>query len=102
VVGEHFTRREAYLANMSSFATPGLAWSAQFSYDILPPDCPPLHDVRSIVETLKKRAFLLKAGVDTWTHFSRHLVHAADLEGVRPARLPHLYASLLAHACNFG
>jgi TnpA family transposase len=40
--------------------------------------------------------------VDTWTHFSRHLVHAADLERVRPARLPHLYASLLAHACNFG
>jgi len=28
--------------------------------------------------------------VDTWTHFSRHLVHAADLERVRPARLPHL------------
>lgn len=40
--------------------------------------------------------------VDAWTHFSRHLVHAADLERVRPARLPHLYASLLAHACNFG
>jgi hypothetical protein len=40
--------------------------------------------------------------VGTWTHFSRHLVHAADLEGVRPALLPHLYASLLAHACNFG
>jgi TnpA family transposase len=40
--------------------------------------------------------------VDTWTHFSRPLVHAADLEGVRPALLPQLYASLLAHACNFG
>jgi hypothetical protein len=40
--------------------------------------------------------------VDSWTHFSQHLVHAANMEGVRPARLPHLYASLLAHACNFG
>ena len=40
--------------------------------------------------------------VDTWTHFSRHFVHAADAEALRPALLPHLYASLLAHACNFG
>jgi hypothetical protein len=40
--------------------------------------------------------------VDTWTHFPRHLVHAADMDGVRPALLPHLYASVLAHACNFG
>ena len=40
--------------------------------------------------------------VDTWTHFSRHFVHAADAEGLRPALLPHFYASLLAHACNFG
>src|SRR5215813_9382177 len=40
--------------------------------------------------------------VDTWTHFSRHFVHAADAAGLRPAVLPHFYASLLAHACNFG
>ena len=40
--------------------------------------------------------------VDTWTHFSRHFVHAADAAGLRPAFLPHFYASLLAHACNFG
>jgi TnpA family transposase len=40
--------------------------------------------------------------VDTWTHFSRHFVHAADADGLRLALLPQLYASLLAHACNFG
>jgi hypothetical protein len=40
--------------------------------------------------------------VDTWTHFSRHFVRAADADGLRPALLPQLYASLLAHACNFG
>jgi TnpA family transposase len=40
--------------------------------------------------------------VDTWTQFSRHFVHAADATGLRPAVLPHFYASLLAHACNFG
>jgi Tn3 transposase DDE domain len=40
--------------------------------------------------------------VDTWTHFSRHFVHAADAGGLRPTLLPQLYASLLAHACNCG
>src|SRR6266571_1781591 len=40
--------------------------------------------------------------VDTWTHFSRHFVHAADAETLRPTLLPHFYASVLAHACNFG
>jgi TnpA family transposase len=40
--------------------------------------------------------------VDTWTRFSRHFVHAADADALRPALLPHFYASVLAHACNFG
>lgn len=40
--------------------------------------------------------------VDTWTHFSRHFVHAADAEPLRPRLLPHFYASVLAYACNFG
>ena len=40
--------------------------------------------------------------VDTWTHFSTHLVHAANGEALRPAFLPYLYASLVAQACNFG
>lgn len=40
--------------------------------------------------------------VDTWTHFSRHLVHAADAEMPRSTHLSPLYASLVAHACNFG
>src|SRR5262249_929994 len=40
--------------------------------------------------------------VDTWTHFSRHFVHAADATALRPALLRHFYASVLAHACNFG
>ena len=40
--------------------------------------------------------------VDTWTHFSRHFVQAADAEALRPTLLPHFYASVLAHACNFG
>jgi hypothetical protein len=40
--------------------------------------------------------------VDTWTRFSRHFVHAADATVLRPALLPHFYASVLAHACNFG
>jgi hypothetical protein len=40
--------------------------------------------------------------VDTWTHLSRHLVHATDVETPRPAHLSPLYASLVAHAWNFG
>lgn len=40
--------------------------------------------------------------VDAWTHFSDHFVHAAGADTLRPTLLPHLYASLLAHACNFG
>jgi TnpA family transposase len=40
--------------------------------------------------------------VDTWTHFSDHFMHAAGTEILRPALLPQLYASILAHACNFG
>jgi TnpA family transposase len=40
--------------------------------------------------------------VDTWTHFSRHFVHAADAEPLRPTLLPYFYASVLAYACNFG
>jgi TnpA family transposase len=40
--------------------------------------------------------------VDAWTHFSDHFVHAASAETRRPTLLPHLYASILAHACNFG
>jgi TnpA family transposase len=40
--------------------------------------------------------------VDTWTHFSTHLVHGANGEPLRPASLPYLYASLTAQACNFG
>lgn len=46
------------------------------------------------------RALLIE--VDTWTHFSDHFVHAAGAETLRPTLLPQLYASLLAHACNFG
>ncbi len=40
--------------------------------------------------------------VDTWTHFSDHFVHAAGADTLRPTLLPHLYASIVAHACNFG
>jgi TnpA family transposase len=40
--------------------------------------------------------------VDTWTHLSRHLLHAADAAMPRPMHLSPLYASLIAHACNFG
>ena len=40
--------------------------------------------------------------VDAWTHFSDHCVHAAGADTLRPTLLPHLYASILAHACNFG
>ncbi len=40
--------------------------------------------------------------VDAWTHFSDHFVHAAGVETLRPTLLPQLYASILAHACNFG
>ncbi|MBV8475858.1 MAG: Tn3 family transposase [Acidobacteria bacterium] len=40
--------------------------------------------------------------VDAWTHFSDHFVHAAGAEMLRPPLRPHLYASILAHACNFG
>jgi len=40
--------------------------------------------------------------VDAWTHCSDHFIHAAGAETLRPALWPQLYASLLAHACNFG
>jgi TnpA family transposase len=40
--------------------------------------------------------------VDAWTHFSQHCVHTADAAALRPTGLPHFYASVLAHACNFG
>jgi TnpA family transposase len=40
--------------------------------------------------------------VDTWTHVSRHLLHAADGERPRPTQWAPLYASLVAPACNFG
>jgi TnpA family transposase len=40
--------------------------------------------------------------VDTWTHFSAHLVHTANGTSLRPAFRPYLYASLIAQACNFG
>jgi TnpA family transposase len=40
--------------------------------------------------------------VDAWTQFSKHFVHAAGADTLRPTLLPHLYASILAHACNFG
>jgi TnpA family transposase len=40
--------------------------------------------------------------VDSWTHFSAHFLHAAGADTLRPTLLPHLYASILAHACNFG
>ena len=39
---------------------------------------------------------------DAWTHFSDHFVHAAGAETLRPPLRPPLYASILAHACNFG
>ena len=40
--------------------------------------------------------------VDAWTHGSDHFVHAAGADTLRPTLLPHLYASILAHACHFG
>lgn len=40
--------------------------------------------------------------VDAWTQFSDHFVHAIGANTLRPALMPHLYASILAHACNFG
>jgi TnpA family transposase len=40
--------------------------------------------------------------VDSWTRFSDHFVHAAGADTLRPTLVPHLYASLFAHACNFG
>src|SRR6266568_5448987 len=44
----------------------------------------------------------LLIAVDAWTHFSDHFIHAAGTETLRPALLPQLYASIVAHACNFG
>ena len=40
--------------------------------------------------------------VDSWTHFSDHFTHAAGADTLRHTLLPHLYASILAQACNFG
>ena len=41
--------------------------------------------------------------VDAWTHFSQPLVSMRRMRRrLRPALLPHFYASVVAHACNFG
>lgn len=40
--------------------------------------------------------------VDSWTHFSRHLEHAGGGEPRTKEQLTHLYAAILAQACNLG
>ena len=40
--------------------------------------------------------------VDSWTHFSRHLEHAGNGEPRTKEHLTHLYAAILAQACNLG
>jgi len=40
--------------------------------------------------------------VDGWTHFSRHLEHAGGSEPRTKEQLTHLYAAILAQACNLG
>ena len=40
--------------------------------------------------------------VDSWTHFSRHLEHAGGSEPRTKEQLTHLYAAILAQACNLG
>ncbi|MBV9280755.1 MAG: Tn3 family transposase [Chloroflexi bacterium] len=40
--------------------------------------------------------------VDYWTHFTQHFSHAGGGEPRTPALQTHLYAALLAQACNLG
>jgi TnpA family transposase len=40
--------------------------------------------------------------VDSWTHFSQHFAHAGQREPRTKDVLTHLYAAILAQACNFG
>ena len=40
--------------------------------------------------------------VDSWTQFSTHFTHAGGSESRTKDLLVHLYASILAQACNFG
>lgn len=40
--------------------------------------------------------------VDGWTHFTNHFTHAGGNEQLTPSVQAHLYAVLLAHACNLG
>ncbi len=40
--------------------------------------------------------------VDSWTHFSRHLEHAGGSEPRTKEQVTHLYAAILAQACNLG
>jgi TnpA family transposase len=40
--------------------------------------------------------------VDSWTHFSQHFDHAGGNEPRSTDLLTHLYAAILAQACNFG
>jgi hypothetical protein len=49
---------------------------------------------------VERSALLLE--VDAWSQFSKHFVHAAGADTLRPTLLPPLYASILAHAWNFG
>ena len=39
--------------------------------------------------------------VDTWTHCSDHVVHAASADTLRPTLLPHLYAGSENDSCKF-
>ena len=40
--------------------------------------------------------------VDSWAHFSRYLEHAGGSEPRTKEQLTHLYAAILAQACNLG
>lgn len=40
--------------------------------------------------------------IDGWTHFSRHFEHAGGSEPRTKEHLTHLYAAILAQACNLG
>lgn len=69
--------------------------------EVIPPSAEALQDqITARLPLVELIDLLIEA--DRWTGFSRHLTHAAGSEPRTPDLLRHLYAAILAQACNIG
>ena len=113
-LAERLTRLEARLAQTDSPQQPGrpgpIGQLRLVEGELVIPPLPGL-DLPDHVRTLQQRVAErlpiveladLLIEVDSWTQFSRHLEHAGQREPRTKGLLTHLYAAILAQACNFG